>query len=95
MRLLGNYHSNVLGAVEVLQDDDYLYTVMPHHVAGGDLYGRLLDCCLQKHESQNPEYNSYGFDESQARVWLRHLLLVSKSVFHLVTAPNNRFPHHC
>jgi hypothetical protein len=101
MQLLGNYHTNVLGAVEVLQDDEYLYTVMPH-VSGGDLYGRLLDGFPpQKHKSENPGDKSYGFDESQARIWFRQLLLVSKSdsgspnLFHFVTAPNNRFPHLC
>lgn len=33
---MGNYHANVLGCLEVLQDDDYLYTVMPY-CNGGDL----------------------------------------------------------
>jgi serine/threonine protein kinase len=76
MQLLGNYHPHVLGALEVLQDDNCLYTVMPY-LSGGDLYGRLVDCCPRRRPSENPERETHGFDESQARVWFRQLLLVS------------------
>jgi hypothetical protein len=75
MQLLGNYHPHVCGALEVLQDENYLYTVMPH-LPGGDLHGRLLECSPspRRRKSQN---DSHGFDESQARTWFRQLLLVS------------------
>lgn len=40
LQYIGNYHSNVLGCLEVLQDDDYLYTVMPY-CSGGDMYSLI------------------------------------------------------
>jgi len=75
MQLLGNYHPNVLGAVEVMQDDDYLYTVT-RHLPGGELYERVVECFPHKRspdESDSPA--SYEYDESKARVWFRQLLL--------------------
>ena len=78
MQLMGNYHPHVIGAIEVLQDDDFLYTVMPY-LPNGDLYERLLENCPWRQKSKNPEGDSYGFEEKQARTWFRHLVLVSPS----------------
>lgn len=30
LQLIGNYHTNILGCIEVLQTDEYLYTIMPY-----------------------------------------------------------------
>ena len=78
MQLLGNYNKHVLGALEVLQDDMFLYTVMKY-VPGGDLYGRLLGDCQARTASRETGEGLYGFDEKQARFWFRQLLLVSCS----------------
>jgi serine/threonine protein kinase len=61
MQLVGDYHPNVLGAMEVLQDDAYLYTVMPF-CSGGDLFGRIMT------------EENHVVDESKARVWFQQLL---------------------
>lgn len=61
MQLVGDYHPNVLGGIEVLQDDNYLYTVMPY-CSGGDLFGHII------HE------NNQLPDEGKARAWFRQLL---------------------
>ena len=79
MQHLGNYHPHVLGALEVLQDDEFLYTVM-HYLPGGDLYGRVLGSNL----AQSPTTLMFdpqpcGISESQAREWFRQLLLVSST----------------
>ena len=59
---VGNYHPHVLGCLEVLQDDDFLYTVMPY-CSGGDLYGMTMS----SQRTKRP-------DEQQIRVWFRQLL---------------------
>lgn len=76
MQLLGNYHPNVLGAVEVLQDDKYLYTVT-RHLSGGELYERVVECFPQKHSLDEAKSSaSFEHDESKARLWFGQLLLV-------------------
>lgn len=42
LQYLGNYHENVLGCLEVLQDSDYLYVVMPY-CNDGSLYSRVTE----------------------------------------------------
>lgn len=59
MQLVGDYHANILGAMEVLQDEAYLYTVM-QYCAGGDLFGVMAE--------------HGNLDESLARSWFRQLL---------------------
>ena len=78
MQLLGNYHPHVAGALEVLQDDKCLYTVMPY-LGGGDLYGRLLEFIGYRSVRSDTANNNgtTGFDESSSRIWFRQLLLVS------------------
>jgi serine/threonine protein kinase len=61
MQLIGDYHPNVIGAMEVLQDDQYLYTVMPF-CSGGDLFTNLN--CHELH----------SIDEDKARIWFQQLL---------------------
>lgn len=62
MQLVSDYHPNVLGAMEVLQDDSYLYTVMPY-CTGGDLFGRITT-----------DEQTAVVDETKARVWFQQLL---------------------
>lgn len=75
MQLLGNYHPHVAGALEVLQDDKCIYTVMPYF-GGGDLYGRLVEFIgYRSVRSDVANCNGKtGFDESSARIWFRQLL---------------------
>jgi serine/threonine protein kinase len=79
LQLLGNYHPHVLGAVEVLQDDTCLYTVMPY-LGGGDLYGRLLEHVGYRSHGAVGGKGKSGFDENIARTWFRQLLLVRDGV---------------
>jgi serine/threonine protein kinase len=89
MQLVGNYHDNVLGCIDVLQDDDYLYTIMPY-CEGGDLFGRIMSSPRRNTplngsgSSRRPRADSPGHsvDEPQARSWFRQLLSVS--VFDIV-----------
>jgi len=74
MQLLGNYHPHVAGCLEVFQDDNCLYTVMPY-LNGGDLYGRLIEF-MGYHSLGANSNGTIGFDESSARIWFRQLLLV-------------------
>ena len=76
LQLLGNYHPHVSGALEVLQDDSFLYTVMPY-LGGGDLYGRLLEHVGYRSHGAVGSKGKSGFDEDVARNWFRQLLLVS------------------
>jgi serine/threonine protein kinase len=81
MQLVGNYHDNVLGCIDVLQDDDYLYTIMPY-CEGGDLFGRIMSSPRRNtslngsESSRRPRADSPGHsvDEPQARIWFRQLL---------------------
>jgi serine/threonine protein kinase len=77
MQLLGNYHPHIQGTTEVLQDDNYLYTVMPY-LSGGDLYGRLTDCKPEQAlTSEDKDSEFFGFQETRARGWFRQLIKVS------------------
>eukprot|EP00957_Ditylum_brightwellii_P020857 1573260-Ditylum_brightwellii.AAC.1 len=42
MQLIGAGSPHVLGSTEVLQDDDFLYSIMPY-CAGGDLFGVVVN----------------------------------------------------
>lgn len=68
LQLIGNNSSSdkhVLGCIEVLQTEEFLYTVMPY-CAGGDIYGHLDISGLQLVP-----------DEDQARIYFQQLLEVS------------------
>jgi hypothetical protein len=69
MQLIGTEHPNVLGSEEVLQDDDFLYSIMPY-ANGGDLFGYVVrDAELRGGEG--------GMSEPVARYWFRQILSVS------------------
>jgi len=69
MQLIGMEHPNVLGSEEVLQDDDYLFSVMPY-ARGGDLFGYVV----RDTEGRGGEG---GMSESVARFWFKQVLEVS------------------
>lgn len=62
-------HPNVLSSMEVLQDGDFLYSVMPF-CRDGDLFGIVV----QYAEESGGEY---GMPEPVARFWFRQILWVS------------------
>jgi len=68
MQLLGANHPNVLGGSEVLQDGDFLYSIMPF-CRDGDLFGVVV----QYAEESGGEI---GMPEPVARYWFRQILLV-------------------
>jgi len=78
MQLLGNYHPNVAGALEILQDEACLYAIMPHFPEG-DLYGRLAEASASN-AGQAAERSGQAPNEAQCRVWFRQLL---DALFHL------------
>lgn len=61
MELIGDYHPNVISSIEVLEDNEYLYTIMPY-CAGDDLTGQVIN------------NENYVVDESRARMWFQQLL---------------------
>ena len=77
MQLLGNYHPHVLGAMDVLQDDNYLYTIT-RHLSGGELYGRMMEAFPQKRKPEQLNgTDHFDYDESKARIWFKQLIMVS------------------
>jgi serine/threonine protein kinase len=70
MQLLGARHPNVLGSTEVLQDGDFLYSIMPY-CRDGDLFGVVV----QYAEDSGGES---GMPEPVARFWFRQILWVRK-----------------
>eukprot|EP00934_Nitzschia_sp_Nitz4_P006893 Nitzschia sp. Nitz4//scaffold232_size35869//28123//29452//NITZ4_007813-RA/size35869-snap-gene-0.48-mRNA-1//1//CDS//3329543348//6883//frame0 len=66
MQLVGAGHPHVLGATDVLQDGDFLYSVMPY-CAGGDLFGVVVKYA----EDSGGEI---GMPEPVARYWFRQVL---------------------
>ena len=69
MQLLGARHPHVLGSSEVLQDDDYLFSIMPY-CSGGDLFGVVV-----AHAEESG--GDGGMSEPIARYWFRQILQVS------------------
>ncbi|KAL9182743.1 hypothetical protein ACHAXT_004022 [Thalassiosira profunda] len=85
MQLIGNDHPNVLGSMEVLQDHEHLYSVMPF-CRGGDLFGVVLDVAEKRQANESAE-GAGGMSEPVARYWFRQLLfglhyLQSKGICH-------------
>lgn len=66
-QLLGKNHPNVISILDALQDETHLYSVMPY-IAGGDLYGCLLDNMASSPTGR--------IEESLARKWFCQLLSV-------------------
>lgn len=69
MQLLGTESPHVLGSTEVLQDSDFLYSVMPY-CRGGDLFGHVVEYAEQAG-------GDGGMPEPVARYWFRQVLWVS------------------
>jgi len=63
MQLIGNISPHVLGPIEVLQDSEWLYSVMPY-CSGGDLFGVVV-----KFASESDD--EIGMPEPVARYWFR------------------------
>mmetsp|Transcript_16506 Transcript_16506/g.26945 ORF Transcript_16506/g.26945 Transcript_16506/m.26945 type:complete len:476 (+) Transcript_16506:276-1703(+) len=85
MQLIGNQHPNVLGSMEVLQDHEHLYSVMPF-CRGGDLFGVVLEVAERRQTNEAME-GLGGMSEPVARYWFRQILfglhyLQSKGVCH-------------
>lgn len=72
MQLIGSEHPNVLGSVEVLQDNEHLWSVMPF-CRGGDLFGVVLAVAERRQENE-AELGAGGMLEPVARYWFRQLL---------------------
>jgi serine/threonine protein kinase len=70
MQLLGARHPNVLGSNEVLQDGDFLYSVMPY-CRDGDLFGVVVEYAEQSG-------GAAGMLEPVARYWFRQILQVRR-----------------
>ena len=68
MQLLGTNCRHVLGSVEVLQDNDYLFSIMPY-CRNGDLFGIVVE----QAEERNGEG---GMLEPVARHWFNQILQV-------------------
>lgn len=68
LQMLG-LHENVLGSTEVLQDGDFLYSVMPY-CRDGDLFGIVV-----KYAEESG--GEIGMPEPVARYWFRQILWVS------------------
>lgn len=66
MQLVGSGHPHVLGAIDVLQDGDFLYSIMPY-CAGGDLFGIVV-----KYAEESG--GEIGMPEPVARYWFRQIL---------------------
>jgi serine/threonine protein kinase len=72
MQLLGNGNPHVLGSTEVLQDDNYLYSVM-RYCRGGDLFGVVV----KYSEEEAGEGGEAGrMPEPMVRYWFRQILKV-------------------
>jgi serine/threonine protein kinase len=77
MQLLGNGSKHVLGSIEVLQDDDYLYSVM-RFCRGGDLFGVVVSYS----ERESVDGEEARMTEPMIRYWFRQILKVRRAVKH-------------
>jgi serine/threonine protein kinase len=92
LQLVGNYHPNVIGSIEALQDDENLYIVTPY-CAGRDLYHKLMgvrktaSITSTSQQQQHPVKPLKRPSEITSRSWFRQLLqgllhLQNKGVSH-------------
>ena len=72
LQWIGGDHPNVLGSTEVLQDNEYLYSIMPY-CRGGDLFGIVLSAAEERQANEELE-GAGGMMEPVARYWFRQLL---------------------
>lgn len=70
MQLIGTSHPHVLGSSDVLQDGDFLYSIMPF-CSGGDLFGVVV-------EYAEESGGEGGMPEPVARYWFRQILQVRR-----------------
>jgi len=66
MQLIGNASPHVLGPIEVLQDSECLYVIMPY-CRGGDLFGIVVKFAGESD-------GDIGMPEPVARYWFRQIL---------------------
>jgi len=66
LQLIGADHPHVLGSIDVMQDENYLYSVMPY-CRDGDLFGIVV-----KHAEEAG--GERGMSEPVARYWFRQIL---------------------
>jgi len=66
MQLIGNANPHVLGPIEVLQDNECLYIVLPY-CSGGDLFGVVVKFAGESN-------GEVGMPEPVARYWFRQIL---------------------
>lgn len=69
LQLIGADHPHVLGSIDVMQDENYLYSVMPY-CRGGDLFGIVVRYAEEAGGER-------GMPEPVARYWFRQILWVS------------------
>lgn len=100
LQLIGNHHPNVMGSVEVLQDHEHLYSVMPY-CRGGDLFGVVIEVAERRQANEAAE-GAGGMSEPAARYWFRQILcglhhLQSRGVCHRDLSLENILVdvHHC
>ena len=72
MQLIGNASPHVLGPIEILQDSECLYSIMPY-CRGGDLFGIVV-----KYAGESD--GEVGMPEPVARYWFRQILKVGLKV---------------
>jgi hypothetical protein len=70
LQLIGADHPHVLGCIDVMQDENYLYSVMPY-CRGGDLFGVVVRYAEES-------VGEKGMPEPVARYWFRQVLWVRK-----------------
>jgi len=68
MQLLGTDCRHVLGSQEVLQDNDFLFSIMPY-CRNGDLFGIVVEHTEQRN-------GDGGMLEPVARYWFRQIIQV-------------------
>jgi len=66
LQLIGADHPHVLGSIDVMQDENYLYSVMPY-CRGGDLFGIVVRYAEEAGGER-------GMPEPVARYWFRQIL---------------------
>lgn len=66
MQLIGSASPHVLGPIEILQDTECLYTIMPY-CSGGDLFGVVV-------KISSNHGGEIGMPEPNARYWFRQIL---------------------
>ena len=72
LQLIGASHPHVLGSIDVMQDENYLYSIMPY-CRGGDLFGIVVRYAEESGGER-------GMPENVARYWFRQILWVSTKV---------------